>query len=307
MKKTRRILSILLCAVLAASMLAIAGCAKKTDSTANNSSAPAASEAAASAAEASSTASPKKVLKVGMECAFAPYNWTQADNSNNAIPISNSSGEYANGYDVMMAKKIADAIGYDLQIVKTEWDGLAPGVASGKLSAAIAGMSITKERLQTVDFTDVYYKASIYALVRTDSKYASAKSLSDLKGAKCTSQQNTIWYDMLKQIPQANIQPAMKNVPALIVALSSGKTEVFVTDKPTAMAASYTNKNLVMLDFAASNDNFKASDEDVNLGIAVSKSASELKDAMNQALAKISEADRDQIMQDAIKNQPSAQ
>lgn len=298
MKRSRRTVSIVLCAAFATSMLALSGCSKGAETASTNSTAPAAASTA--------SAGGKKVLKVGMECAFAPYNWTQADNSNNAIAISNSSGEYANGYDVMMAKKIADSIGYELQIVKTEWDGLAPGVASGKLSAAIAGMSITKERLQTVDFTDVYYKASIYALVKSSGKYAAAKSIADLKGAKCTSQQNTIWYDMLKQIPEANIQPAMKNVPALIVALTSGKTEVFVTDKPTAMAAAYTNKNLVMLDFSASSDNFKASDEDVNLGIAVSKSAPELKNAMNQALAKISDADRDKIMQEAIKNQPSA-
>jgi ABC-type amino acid transport/signal transduction systems, periplasmic component/domain len=297
MKKSKRILAIALCAVLSASTLSFAGCSKKADAAA-----PASAAANTSAANQSAE---KKVLKVGMECAFAPYNWTQADSSNNAIPIANSSGEYANGYDVMMAKKIADAIGYDLQIVKAEWDGLAPGVASGKLSAAIAGMSITAERLKTVDFTDPYYKATIYALVKSDSKYASAKSVADLKGAKCTSQQNTIWYDMLKQIPEANIQPAMKNVPALIVALTSGKTEVFVTDKPTAMAAAYTNKNLVMLDFSASGNDFKASDEDVNLGIAVSKKDTALKEAINKALAQISDADRDKIMQDAIKNQPA--
>jgi len=297
MSKFRKTLSILLCAAIAVSTLALTGCTKKTDTSANN----------ASTAASTAASTEKKVLKVGMECAFAPYNWTQPNNSNGAIAISNSSGEYANGYDVMMAKKIADAIGYDLEIVKTEWDGLAPGVASGKLNAAIAGMSITADRLKTVDFTDVYYKASIFALVKSDSKYASAKSLADLTGAKCTSQQNTIWYDMLKQIPGANIQPAMKNVPALIVALTSGKTEVFVTDKPTAMAASYANKNLVMLDFSASGNDFKASDEDVNLGIAVSKSAPDLKTAINTALADISESDRDTIMQDAIKNQPLAQ
>ncbi|WP_312694648.1 transporter substrate-binding domain-containing protein [Caproiciproducens sp.] len=288
----KRVLSAMLCAAMAFSMFSLAGCSKSE---------------AQSAAPATGSTAAKKVLKVGMECSFAPYNWTQADDSNGAVAISNSSGEYANGYDVMMAKKIADAIGYDLQIVKTEWDGLAPGVSSGKLDAAIAGMSITKDRLQTVDFTDVYYKASIYALVKSDSKYASAKSVSDLKGASCTSQQNTIWYDMLKQIPDAKIQPAMKNVPALIVALTSGKTEVFVTDKPTAMAASSTNKNLVMLDFSKSGDDFKASDEQVNLGIAVSKSATDLKAAINKALAGINEADRDKIMQDAISKQPMAQ
>lgn len=286
---------------MAMGLFALPGCS----SSSSTASSPASSGAVSGAPAPSSVQ--KKVLKVGMECAFAPYNWTQANNSNNAVPISNSPGEYANGYDVMMAKKIADAVGYDLQIVKSEWDGLAPGVASGKLDAAIAGMSITEERKKTVDFTDVYYKASIYALVRSDGKYASAKSLSDLKGAKCTSQQNTIWYDMLKQIPSANIQPAMKNVPALIVALTSGKTEVFVTDKPTAMAASYANKSLVMLDFTKSGNDFKASNEDVNLGIAVSKQAPELKDAINTALKSISDSDRDAIMQTAIKNQPVTQ
>ncbi|MCY1713674.1 transporter substrate-binding domain-containing protein [Caproiciproducens galactitolivorans] len=287
MKFTKRILPVLLCAVLTAGLITMAGCTK--------------SETAAPAADGS-----KKVLKVGMECNYAPYNWTQADNSNGAIPIANSSGEYTNGYDVMMAKKIADSIGYDLQIVKTEWDGLAPSVVSGKLDAVIAGMSITEERKKTVDFTDPYYKATIYALVRSDSKYASAKSVEDLKGASCTSQQNTVWYDMLKQIPDAAIQPAMKNVPALIVSLTSGKTDVFVTDKPTAMGAVYANKKLVMLDFQDGNG-FKATDADVNLGIAVSKSNPELKAAVNKALSGISEADRDKIMQDAIAKQPLAQ
>lgn len=287
MKFTKRILPVLLCAVLTAGLITMAGCTK--------------SETAAPAADGS-----KKVLRVGMECNYAPYNWTQADNSNGAIPIANSSGEYTNGYDVMMAKKIADSIGYDLQIVKTEWDGLAPSVVSGKLDAVIAGMSITEERKKTVDFTDPYYKATIYALVRSDSKYASAKSVEDLKGASCTSQQNTVWYDMLQQIPDAAIQPAMKNVPALIVSLTSGKTDVFVTDKPTAMGAVYANKKLVMLDFQGGNG-FKATDADVNLGIAVSKSNPELKAAVNKALSGISEADRDKIMQDAIAKQPLAQ
>lgn len=287
MKFTKRIVSALLCAVLSAGLITMVGCTQSTTA------APAANNS-------------KKVLRVGMECNYAPYNWTQADNSNGAISIANGSGEYTNGYDVMMAKKIADSIGYDLQIVKTEWDGLAPSIVSGKLDAVIAGMSITDERKKTVDFTDPYYKATIFALVRSDSKYASAKSVADLKGAACTSQQNTIWYDMLKQIPNANIQPAMKNVPSIIVALSSGKTEVFVTDKPTAMGAVYANKKLVMLDFKGENG-FKATDADVNLGIAVSKSNPELKAAINKALSGISEADRDKVMQDAIAKQPLAQ
>jgi putative lysine transport system substrate-binding protein len=281
---------LVLCAVvLAGAFTTFSGCTKKTDT------------GAASAAGSST----KKVLRVGMECGYAPFNWTQTNTDNGAVPISNAAGQYAYGYDVIMAKKIADSMGYELQIVKTKWDGLAPGVSSGKLDAVIAGMSITSERLKTVDFTNPYYNASIVAIVRKDGKYASAKSVADLKGATCTSQLSTVWYKMLSQIPSANIQPALADVPAMIVSLSSGKVDVLVSDKPTAMAAAYSNKNLVMLDFAAGGA-FKASDEDVKIGVAIKKGNAELKDSINKALVSISDSDREAMMQQAIKDQPLA-
>ena len=97
--------------------------------------------------EGSSEAGSKKTLKVAMECGYAPYNWTQSDDSNGAVPIKDSS-DYAYGYDVMMAKKIADELGYDLQIVKLDWDSLIPAVQSGQVDCVIAGQSITSERKQ---------------------------------------------------------------------------------------------------------------------------------------------------------------
>ena len=58
----------------------------------------------------------------------------------------------------MIAKKIADKIGYKLEVNKMEWDGLCPGVSSGKIDASIAGQSITAERLQSVDFSEYIIK-----------------------------------------------------------------------------------------------------------------------------------------------------
>ena len=251
-----------------------------------------------------SESSGKKVLKVGMECAYAPFNWTQTDDSNGAVKISGSD-EYAYGYDIMIAKKIADKIGYKLEVNKMEWDGLCPGVSSGKIDASIAGQSITAERLQSVDFSNVYYKADIVALTKKGTAYENAKNVEDLKGAICTSQLNTVWYDMLNQIPNANIQPAIDTVPAMIVALNSGKVNVVTTDKPTAMAAAYSNKDLVVLDFK-DGQGFKASDEDVNMGIAIKKGNKELADKINSALSEISEEEREKMMQEAIKYQPLA-
>ena len=131
-------------------------------------------------------------LTVAMECAYAPYNWTQTDDSNGAVQIRDSS-DYAYGYDVMMAKKIAEALGQEVQIVKLDWDSLVPAVKSGDVDCVIAGQSITSERAQQVDFSDPYYYASIVTLVKKDSPYASAASVADLAGATCTSQRGTIW------------------------------------------------------------------------------------------------------------------
>lgn len=251
-----------------------------------------------------STDAGKKTLKVAMECGYAPYNWTQSDDSNGAVPIKDSS-DYAYGYDVMMAKKIADELGYDLQIVKLDWDSLIPAVQSGQVDCVIAGQSITSERLQMADFTEPYYYASIVTLVKKGSKYENAKGVADLTGATCTSQLGTIWYDKcLPQIKDANIQAAQESAPAMLVALNSGRTDVVVTDMPTGKAALVAYPDFKLLDFSGSDDNFKVSDEDINIGISVKKGNTELVDSINSVLSKMTKDDYNKMMDEAISVQP---
>ena len=250
------------------------------------------------------SADDKKTLKVAMECGYAPYNWTQPDDSNGAVQISGSS-DYAYGYDVMMAKKIADELGYDLEIVKLDWDSLVPAVQSGQVDCVIAGQSITKERQQMVDFTDPYYYASIITLVKNGSKYENAKGVADLAGATCTSQLGTIWYDKcLPQIKDANIQAAQESAPAMLVALNSGRTDVVVTDMPTGKAALVAYPDFKLLDFSGSDDDFKVSDEDINIGISVKKGNKELVDSINGILSKMTKDDYNKMMDEAISVQP---
>lgn len=254
--------------------------------------------------EGSSEAGSKKTLKVAMECGYAPYNWTQSDDSNGAVPIKDSS-DYAYGYDVMMAKKIADELGYDLQIVKLDWDSLIPAVQSGQVDCVIAGQSITSERKQMVDFTEPYYYASIVTLVKSGSKYENAKGVADLAGATCTSQLGTIWYDKcLPQIKDANIQAAQESAPSMLVALNSGRTDVVVTDMPTGKAALVAYPDFKLLDFSGSDDDFKVSDEDINIGISVKKGNTELVDSINSILSKMTKDDYNKMMDEAISVQP---
>lgn len=246
-----------------------------------------------------------KVLRVGMECAYAPYNWAQADSSNGAVPISGSS-EFAYGYDVMMAKYLAEELGYELEIYQIDWDSLPVALQSDKIDCVIAGQSITAERLQTVDFTTPYYYASIVGLTKSDSEYADVTGVSGLEGATCTSQINTVWYDVcLPQIKDANILPAMETAPQMLVALESGKADLVVTDMPTAMAATKVYTDFRLLDFTNSeNDNFEVSDEEINIGISVKKGNSELLNQLNSALAELDVTDFEEMMNTAISVQP---
>jgi putative lysine transport system substrate-binding protein len=255
--------------------------------------------------ESAATAAPeKKTLRVAMECAYAPYNWTQTDDSNGAVPIADST-DYAYGYDVMMAKLIAEKLGYNLSIVKLDWDSLVPAVQSGTVDCVIAGQSITSDRLQMVDFTTPYYYASIVTLTNKDSKYANAKGLKDLAGATATSQLGTIWYDnCLPQIPNAKILPAQESAPAMLVALNSKRVDIVCTDMPTAQAALVAYPNMKILDFAGTDDDYQVSQEEINIGVSVSKKNPELTKAINGVLATLTVDDFNRMMNEAIAVQP---
>ncbi|MBQ2763989.1 MAG: transporter substrate-binding domain-containing protein [Firmicutes bacterium] len=243
-------------------------------------------------------------FRVAMECGYAPYNWTQEDDANGATPIADSS-DYAYGYDVMMAQKIAAEMGKKLEIVKLDWDSLIPALQSGEVDAVIAGQSITAERLQVVDFSEPYYYATIVTLVKADSEYANATSIADLAGASGTSQLGTIWYDIcLPQIENADIKPAKDTAPAMLMALESGDVDIVVTDQPTGLAALEAYDDFVLLDFAGTDGDFEVSDEEINIGISVQKGNTELLDAINAVLATMTEDDYKAMMQEAISVQP---
>lgn len=263
---------------------------------------------ACSGGEESSTAAKSGledgVLTVAMECAYAPYNWTQADDSNGAVPIKDSNN-YANGYDVIIAKKLAEELGVELEIVKSDWDSLIPAVQSGTVDCVIAGQSITADRMQQVDFTEPYFYATIVTLTKSDSQYASAASVADLSGATATSQMNTIWYNnCLPQIPDANILPAQADAPAMLVALNSGTCDIVVTDKPTGLAACVAYPDFTMLDFTGTEGEFEVSNEDINIGISLKKGNTELKEKLDSVLSTMTEEDFTELMDQAISVQP---
>ena len=244
------------------------------------------------------------VLTIAMECAYAPYNWTQGDDSNGAVPIANVPGSYANGYDVMIGKMICEANGWELEVIQSDWDSLVPGVQTGTFDAVIAGQSMTAERAEQVDFAGPYLYASIVCLTKADSDLASAAGISELAGT-CTSQIGTIWYNTcLPQIEGADIKTAKDGAPLMLMALETGEVDFVCCDMPTAQGALVAYPDLTILDFSGSDDDFEVDEGDINIGISVQKGNTVLKDAINSALEGMTADDFNAIMADATAIQP---
>jgi ABC-type amino acid transport substrate-binding protein len=236
--------------------------------------------------------SPNGDLRVGMECDYTPFNWTQAEPSEFSVPLEG--GGYADGYDVRIARLIAEGLGRELVIVKTDWDGLPPALLSGKIDAIIAGMSPTAERAVTIDFTDPYYVSDLMIVVRRDSAYANAESLADFDGARITAQQNTFHYTVIGQIPGVVQETALANFPAMTVALASGKIDGYVSEQPHAEQVIKANPDLTFIAFAEGKG-FEASMEDLSIAVGLKK-GSDLLTPINEILSSISQDMRVELM-----------
>ena len=238
----------------------------------------------------------KEEFRVGMEVAYAPFNWTQTNDANGAVPVQGSH-EYANGYDVQVAKMVADKLGKKLVIVKTEWDGLLPAVQSNKIDAIIAGMSPTKEREEVLDFTKNYYETKLVLVTRADSKYADAESLKDFSGARVVGQLNTFHDSVIDQIP--GVIHSEPDFSSMRVAIESGKIDAYVAERPEGMAAELANPAFKMVELK---EGFKTNPEDTSIAIGLNKGSKYL-DQINAILDEFSSEDKQAIMDQMIKIQ----
>ena len=244
-------------------------------------------------------------IVVGMECAYAPYNWTTSTPSETTVPISNSQGSYADGYDVQIAKLIAAELGVELVIKAIEWDGLIPALESGEIDMIIAGMSPTDERKLSIDFSDTYFDSNLVMVVKKDSAYAGASSIQDFSGAKITGQLNTFHYTVIDQIAGVNKTTALADFAALIQALESGSIDGYVCEKPGAVSAIAANDSFTYVEFTTGNG-FTCDPAESSISVGV-RLGSSLTSVINSTLAKLSTQDKEAMMDAAIARQPLAE
>ncbi|WP_314914195.1 ABC transporter substrate-binding protein/permease [Streptococcus constellatus] len=238
-------------------------------------------------------------LRIGMEAAYAPFNWTQDDDKNGAVKIEGTN-QYANGYDVQIAKQVAKELGKKPLVVKTSWNGLIPALTSGKLDMIIAGMSPTAERKKEIAFSNSYYTSEPVLLVKKDSAYANAKTLNDFKGAKITSQQGVYLYNLISQLTGAKQETAMGDFAQMRQALESGVIDGYISERPEALTAEAANSKFKMIQFKKG---FEVNQEDATIAIGMRKNDNRI-EQVNAAIAKISAKDQIALMDKMIRNQP---
>ncbi len=248
-------------------------------------------------ASSSGSSEEKKVLRVGMECAYAPFNWTQSSeevsNGDQAVPIYGTS-DYAYGYDVMVAQKLADELGLQLEIHKVEWSSIVLGMNAGDYDVILAGMGYTQEREQTVDFTDPYYIRPNVLIVKKDSKYANASTLTEFTGASATTQIGTIWEKYVPQIPEVNQLTYFETTSEVVMAVQTGAADCGVLDEPTAMSAAIANPDLTYIALEETDGFVVPEGQSLNVCIAVKEGDTELKKALDDTLDAI-EWDEDKM------------
>ena len=276
MNTIRKSLTVLACAAL------LTGCASNTPTS-----------TAASSSNSSDT------LRVGMECNYAPFNWSTTKEGEYTQPIS--SADYCDGYDVVVAKNLADKIGKKVEIVKLDWDNLILSLNNNQIDAVIAGMTATDERKQQINFTDPYYVSEEVLIVKKDSQYTSATSLEDFKGATVQGQMNTIYDEVIDQISGVNHMPAAETFPAAIQALQAGSVDAVTSELPVANGVISANPDLAVVRFAEGKG-FKA---DTSVSIAVRKNDDELLNALQDALKTIDTDTRNTWMEEAVNRQPA--
>lgn len=240
-------------------------------------------------------------LVVGLECNYAPFNWTVDSSSETGVEIDQVNA-YCDGYDIDIASHVADELGLELVVRKIEWDGLIPALLSEEIDVIIAGMSPTPERAQTVSFSNEYYRSEQVLVVSSDSLYADATLLSDFSGANVIAQLGTLQDGLINQITGVIHQTALSDYPSLVVSLTSGVSDALVAELPVAQSIVSSNDGLVIVRLG--DNGFTVEDSDVSVSIAVRQDETDLLASINEALNLLSEEDRNTLMTDALNRQP---
>lgn len=241
---------------------------------------------------------------VGLECAYAPFNWTQTESTDTSVLIDEDGAGYCDGYDIQIAQAIAEEVNKTLVVKKIGWDGLIPALTNGEIDMIVAGMTDTEERRQSVAFSNPYYQSDMVLIVRNDSAFSTAQTLSDFDAAAVIAQLNTFHDTIVDQIPNVNHLTPLNSFALLTNAVLQKEADAMVSEYPVALSIVNNNPELMMIQFEAS-QGFELSFEDTTVSVATRLEDESLIESINAVLTDLSQDQRNEMMANAIALQPT--
>ena len=248
----------------------------------------------------------KKQLVIGLECNYTPFNWTELSENEYTLPISNVSDSYADGYDIQIAKYLGEKLDYEIVIKKLEWDALLTSMVTDDINCIIAGMSYSEERDLTIDFTNNYYTSEMTIVVRKDSPLVNITNVNELANYKVVSQRGTLTYDIIDQIPNVIKQPALDSFAVASLSVASGTSDAMTAEYPVAKAIVNGNSALALVTFSKENGFQNLDENELGVAIGIQEGNKELKELINNALNELSNEQRKEMMDGAIKRAPGS-
>ena len=241
----------------------------------------------------------KRVLRIGVECDYAPNNWEEDRQSDSNFPIVNHKGFYAEGYDLQIAKRVADKMNADLEVKKVAWKDLPDALNKNEIDAIFSGMLDTEARKKFAAFSDVYdvTRTECTITVNTSSPYADSQSIADFSGAKLVAQKGTHLDDVIDQIDGVIHMPPVESISSMLEMVVQAKVDGTVVNLDTGQTYERMHENLRVIRFPEG-EGFKLNFTGICAGVRKKDTA--LLQEINDALAKISPRERRMLMDRTI-------
>ena len=238
----------------------------------------------------------KPVLVIGMECDYVPNNWEENKSTDSNFPIENHEGFYAEGYDLQIAKLIAENAGYTLKVKKFDWDYLLDALEGKEIDAIFSGMLDTDERKKRAAFSDPYeiVENEYVIMVNRSSKYVNAEKFEDFNGAVIAAQKDSTLDEAVEQIPDVVHAKPLVSVSDLLKHAVDGKVDAIVINYDTAQTyEGIYGKYLKTVRFPKGYGFIMGFN---GTCAAVRKQDKKLLENINNALSKISKRERQRVM-----------
>ena len=242
-------------------------------------------------------------LIIGMSCDNPPFGWLQEESGEDTIEIDGEDG-YVGGYDAAIANTIAEELDVDISVKIYDRSDLIEAVEDGDIDLLIAGVNPLDKRAERIDFSDAYYENEYVVIVLKSGAYANEVSIEGFQNARLTAQNGSYIYDeLLPQIKNAEIMPAMTFHKDMRVALNNNVIDGYVTTLPEGMSATILHPEYAMIIFNE-DQGFETDEEFSSFAVGMAKDRTELMDAVNAAIATISPEERKVLMDRAVYAEP---